>query len=239
MDTVSSFHIPYSLKNIPFLSKIQYQKMLTIRIEQFLTRMRWKLFWSKQEERSKKEFQTYGFKSMASPPMMLELIPFEEELIGLIQKIEMKNITNPLQKKMKKDIQKIKRSKEIIVEADKTSNLYSIKPEDYSRHLLNNITTEYSKSTPTATNRINMEAARNSIARNLELDERIEAMANKPAYLKLKDHKDDFPARLKFRLINPCNSNIGIISKNILDRINNAVKASTGLQQWRNTEDVL
>ena len=60
---------------------------------------------------------------MASPPMMLELIPFEEELIGLIQKIEMKNNTNPLQKKMKKDIQKIKRSKEIIVEADKTSNL--------------------------------------------------------------------------------------------------------------------
>ena len=115
------------------------------------------------------------------------------------------------------------------MEADKTSNLYSIKPEDYSRHLLNNFTTEYSKSTPTATNRINMEAA--SIARNLELDERIEAMANKPAYLKLKDHKDDFPARLKFRLINPCNSNIGIISKNILDRINNAVKASTGLQQ--------
>ena len=68
MNAPSNLHINYSLKNIPFVSKFPYQKMLTARIEQLLGRMRWKLFWSKQEKQSKKEFQTFGFKTPYFPP---------------------------------------------------------------------------------------------------------------------------------------------------------------------------
>ena len=62
MNVPSNLHINYSLKNIPFVSKFHYQKMLTARIEHLLGCMRWKLFWSKHEKQSKKEFQTFGFK---------------------------------------------------------------------------------------------------------------------------------------------------------------------------------
>ena len=48
--------------------------------------------------------------------------------------------------------------------------------------------------------KINREAS--TTARKFQLDDRIEAMAIKPAYLTLRDHKEDFPPRLKFRLIN-------------------------------------
>ena len=66
----------------------------------------------------------------------------------------MSKVTNPLQEKMKQDLQKIRSSKKFIVEADKTSNLYSVKPELYSRHLQNNITKEYSKSTSESVDKI-------------------------------------------------------------------------------------
>ena len=237
MNVPSNLHINYSLKNIPFVSQFQYQKMLTARIEQLLGRMRWKLFWSKQERQSKKEFQTFGFKTPYYPPTMMELRPFEEELIQMIQKVEMRYVTNQLQDQMKEDIKKIKSTNDVIVEADKTANLYFIKPDTYTKYLQENITTEYKKTTSSTLDKINREAS--TTARKFQLDDRIEAMAIKPAYLSLKDHKEDFPARLKFRLINPCKSNMGIISKCILERVNKDVRVSTGLQQWRSTEEVL
>ena len=67
----------------------------------------------------------------------------------------------------------------------------------------------------TTVNRINREAA--TIARELELDDRIEAMALKSCFLTVKDHKPDLPAKVTCRLINPTKSNIGNISKNILE----------------------
>ena len=99
------------------------------------------------------------------------------------------------------------------------------------------MTKEYKKTDVSTMDKINVEAART--ARELELDDRIEGIAKKTAYLTIKDHKPDFPARLKFRLINPCKSNMGKISKSILDRVNKEVKAATGVNQWRSTGEVL
>ena len=41
------------------------------------------------------------------------------------------------------------------------------------------------------------------ITEKQDLCDRIEAVAEKPAYLTIKDHKEDFPSRLSFRMINP------------------------------------
>ena len=145
------------------------------------------------------------------PPAMKELRAFEDDVIELIKNIEFRKTTNPLQEKMKKDIIKINETPCVIVQADKTGNLYLFKKEDYEKYLINNITDEYKKADDFVIDRINAEAAK--FAKKLQLDDRVEGISKKAAYLTVKDHKEDFPARMKFRLINSCKTNLGKVSK--------------------------
>ena len=69
----------------------------------------------------------------------------------------------------------------------------------------------------------------------LDLTDRIETLAEKPAFITIKDHKDNIPSRIQHRLINPSKSEIGIISKQILDRINVDPIKHTSAIQWKNT----
>jgi hypothetical protein len=233
----NTMYIPYSLSNIPLPSKFNYQKMLTARMEQLLKNMRWKLYWFKKKKKTPQQIEVYGFKSTSYPPSMPEIKKFEEELLEMIPNIEMRPMMNPLQQRMKEDLNKMKTMEQVIVKADKTSNLYLIKPEEYKKLLANNITADYKKSNEDMVDKINIEAAK--IARSLKLDGRIEGMAKKRAYLSMKDHKEDFPERISCRLINPCKTNIGKISKTILEKINLLVRKETQLQQWRSTGEVL
>ena len=61
----------------------------------------------------------------------------------------------------------------------------------------------------------------------------------KQAYITIKDHKEGFPYKLSFRLLNPSKSDIGKISKNILDRINKSLIAVTYANQWKSTSSVI
>ena len=64
--------------------------------------------------------------------------------------------------------------------------------------------------------KINIEAK--SIAQRLKIDNlEIEAIANAPAYITLKDHKEHFASRPKTRLINPAKSDIGKVAKQKLE----------------------
>ena len=56
------------------------------------------------------------------------------------------------------------------------------------------------------------------------------------AYIAVKNHKEEFPEKPWFRLINPWKSKIGKISKIILDKINKNVIESTKDNQWKNTD---
>ena len=78
-----------------------------------------------------------------------------------------------------------------------------------------------------------------AIAAELEIDDRMETMAMKQAFITLKDHKTNFENNLPCRLINPAKSETGLVSKIILDRINNAVRAATAVNQWRSSTAVL
>ena len=85
----------------------------------------------------------------------------------MIQKIQMRTYPmNPLQQQMRNDIKKINDCEEVIVQADKTSNLYLIKPDSYSKHLADSITKEYKRNSPTTMEKIDEEAA--SVATNLK-----------------------------------------------------------------------
>ena len=73
------------------------------------------------------------------------------------------------------------------------------------------------------------------IVQKLEIDERVEKMQETEAFLTIKDHKEGFPHTLSFRLINPSKSDIGKISKSLLDSINENILKQTNVNQWRNT----
>ena len=78
-----------------------------------------------------------------------------------------------------------------------------------------------------------------SIATRLNLADRINTTVKQEAFITLKDHKPNFQNNPTCRLINPRKSEIGKISKQILDRINRKVIKSIGLSQWKNTDTVL
>ena len=64
-------------------------------------------------------------------------------------------------------------------------------------------------------------------------------MQETEVFVTVKDHKEGFPHTLLFRLINPSKSDIGKISKSILDKINKAIVSTTSVNQWKNTADVV
>ena len=67
----------------------------------------------------------------------------------------------------------------------------------------------------------------------------MDAMAKKDAYITLKDHKDNFSRSLPCRLINPSKSEIGIVSKSILDTALKQLRPQLQINAWRNTAAVI
>ena len=237
MVITGNFTFNYSMKNIPNATKSQYEAILVESIESLINRMRWKLFWLKSPIVSSNKKETFGFKSALKAPADKDLKRFEDDLIKLVSNLEMKKAHNAMQDKLKKDMRLIKEKKEIIVKADKTDNHYLIPVDEYKKLMVDNITKDYRREDIERVNSINREAAK--IAKDLELDDRIEAMALKSAFLTIKDHKEDWPAKVSCRLINPTKSNIGTVSKHILDRVNSQVKEKLGINQWKSTGDAI
>ena len=64
-------------------------------------------------------------------------------------------------------------------------------------------------------------------------------MAMKEAFTMLKDHKDNFANRPICRLINPSKTEVGQLSKQILEEINRELVNATKVNQWKNTSSVL
>ena len=96
--------------------------------------------------------------------------------------------------------------------------MHTVSVQDYNKLFTENITKTYLKSSKSDIRKINLESK--SIAKELKLDSKIEQFANKKLYDTLKDHKDNFLNIPKGRLINPAKSEIGIISKHNLEKIN-------------------
>ena len=98
---------------------------------------------------------------------------------------------------------------------------------------MDNLTSTYKKASTNIIHNINNEAK--NIATNLHIDYRAECMAERQAFITLKDHKDNFENKPTCRLINPAKSEIGRISKQILENINTTVRHKTGLNQWKSS----
>ena len=100
-----------------------------------------------------------------------------------------------------------------------------------------NVQKNYKKSSNRQLNSINQEAKK--IASELELDDRIETLAEWESFITLKDHKPNFHNSPTCRLINPMKSDLGKASKQILERIVSKTVSMSKVNLWRNTAAVL
>ena len=96
--------------------------------------------------------------------------------------------------------------------------------KDHHQKLLHdNVTKTYQKVPPKLETSISMEAK--SLSTKLKISDRVERIARTPAFVTLKEHKDNFRSNPACRLINS--------SKN------KSAKVNKQLNQWRNTDAVL
>ena len=232
-------NLDYSLKNIPIPSTSSYRLKLIEKIESVIKRMRWKaqFFMKEEEENEGPKKENYGFKTRKCPKQCIELDNFEKDLLDTVKNIKFRKITDTFQAQLKNDVKKIKESPNILTFADKSSNIYDLKPEDYEKFLQENITKQYKKASTKNVHEINCEAK--IIAEKLQLDDRIECLAKSQAFITMKDHKENFRTKPTCRLLNPTKSELGKISKIIVEDINKQLRNILKLNQWKNTGAVI
>ena len=214
----------YSPKNIPFPSYHVFRLALTEKIVDFVKRLRWKAFFyldsCKNTDDVKKD--VYNLKSQNTPPNNRRLDSFETDLFKLIKMVKFKKVRNNFQMKLSKDIKEVKTSNYIWVRSDKSKNIYKIKPSKYQEILKSKITNNYKIDYNNTIEQINKDTS--NFASRLQIEDRLGKFKKKEAYILFKDHKPNFENKLPTRLINPSKTELGRISKFIIQNIVNSVK---------------
>ena len=136
----------YSLKNIPFPDKSSYTLKLMEKIESVIKRMRWKAyFYLNKETQEKQQKNTFGFKSWHHPPKCKLFEEFEKDVFGTVKSIKFRKVRSKFQEELKEDLSKIRKSRNMLVFANKTNNVYEMKPEDHEKLFLENTIKTYQK----------------------------------------------------------------------------------------------
>ena len=219
----------YYLKNIPTPSKRVYLKSMIRKLEHFIKRLRWKAFFHDHKAECNINDKVILIMSDKTPPQHDGLCAFEEDLYNMVKNIKFRNVRSNFQSRLTNDVTKINKSPNLFVPADKTNNLYKLSVDSYKKLLKENVTASYQKTATSTLDRINAEAI--SIAHNLKLEDRIESFPPRDAFITLRITKKTFCNHPKCRLINPAKSEIGKISKQLLDSINVSVRKQSGLNQ--------
>ena len=66
----------------------------------------------------------------------------------------------------------------------------------------------------------------------------MECLEEAEAYIRVKDHREGFPHKPSFRLINLSKVELGKVSKRILDKINKYIIEHTKANQWKKSTSV-
>ena len=229
----------YSMKNIPIPKKNNYIKILIEKVENVVKRMRWKAFFfdkDTDQDNESTDSNNYGFKSRKCPPQNEEMDKFQTDLLEMVRSIEFRNVKDKFQDKLNEDINRINKSSKAFIPAVKTSNFYELNKEQHEKLLRDSITTTYKKADESSTRKIDLEAKR--IATELGIADKTERIAKQQAFITLKDHKENFSNNPTCRLINPAKTELGHVSKKILDDINTSIRQKTSLNQWKSTSAV-
>ena len=235
--TMDQVNLGHSTKNIPIPGKSEYLQSLIDSAEKFIRSIRLKTFFYLNPNENAERKNTYDFNSSKSPPKIPELKDFEDEMLKLVQSVEFKSSASKFQCQLSKNKNEIRNCDRLLVFADKTTNFYKVTNDRYDKLIDTNINKNYRKASPSLEKAINEEDKQ--IASELKIDDRVNIMAKQQSFVTLKDHKPNFNNKPTCRMINPAKSEIGKISKQILERINVKTRNATNLNQWKNTTDVL
>ena len=107
--------------------------------------MRWKAVFFLRGDRidAQDENGRCGLKSQKSPPQIEALKPFEADMLKLFDEVEFITVSNNFQKRLRADIESIRKSDAVFIPADKTRNPYKMGREQYDKLLRENITKHY------------------------------------------------------------------------------------------------
>ena len=95
----------------------------------------------------------------------------------------------------------------------------------------------YKKAPPDLEKELNNEAK--MLAHRLGIVDRVEKYNTKNCFITIKDHKSDFKTNPECRLINPAKTQIGRISKIIVQEICDSLRLTLNINQWRSTKDCI
>ena len=158
-------------------------KNLLEKIEVLIKRMRWKAYFylNKDSLDNTKRDEPYGLKSRRSPPHIPGLRDFEHDLVSLIQRTNFKKTFNRFQQVLKNDIRNIHSSKDIIVAAHKTRNMYKMSHVKYDKQVSNSITHSYRKTEDNISYAIATDCR--NLARKLNIESHLPCTKLNPAFI--------------------------------------------------------
>ena len=115
--------------------------------------------------------------------------------------------------------------------------MYKLTKVEYNHLLDNAVTATYKRATEGIEDIINKEGMK--YTKLADIPDRIEIKGTSNCIITLKKDKKNFVNHPTISLINPAKSEIGRISKSILDKINICLCKKLKLDEWKNTTDVI
>ena len=116
-------------------------------------------------------------------------------------------------------------------------NIYQVSPYEYDQIPNNNITESYKIDHSDTPGLINKNTAK--FARKLQIVNRLGIIEEKCAYILFKDHKQNFQDEKQAWLINPTKTELGLISKYLIQRITPRLLSSPKYNLWKNSQDTI
>ena len=228
----------FSLKNIPLGDRTIYMEMMISAMEKFDRNLSWRAFFKLNPHLVSKAKETFGFNSTRAAPRVKELQAFERDLVKLVQNMKFRRRSKPFLAVLKDEVKKIDQKKDLIIPADKTSNNYLVPADKYQDLVNKEIHKQYKKATVDEVKKVNSEHAATAV--ELELDDRIFKTAPRDCFITLKDHKPEFAANPKVRLINPTKGEVGKVAMQIVDDMVKQIRAkNANLKQAISTGEVI
>ena len=134
------------------------------------------------------------------------------------------NSKNTFQAKLREDIERIRKSRKVWVRSDKSNKTYQVSPHEYERVLNDKITESYKLDHSDTITQINRDTAK--FAQKVNMIDRVGKLEEKSAYILFKDHKKNFPDKKQTRLINPTKTELGFVSKDVIQKITSRLMSS-------------
>ena len=142
--------------------------------ESVLKRMRWKTHFFLKGEKNQENTRNFGLSFKKTPPAVLELKPFEADVMKLLETIKFRDTKNYFQDTLASALKRINSSDKMFVFANKTRNIYETSLDTYNKLLHDNITRTYKHGSEENFSEINNEL--NHIANKLLIGNRIKCI---------------------------------------------------------------